>query len=207
MSTLQKNNSEFPNRRVVKKVKSFEQFVSMQLETWHPIHYNLVVYRGVPDKKFGLRPVIGRRTWTLDGEPGPGSLLNFERNLLEEFQRKAPAYFKAVPIGDLDWLCLARHHGMATRLLDWTTNPLVALFFAVDADMDTDFAVYTYWTTTHSGDTGTMTLESIQRMKESLLFYPRLTNERYVRQSSVMMLCHRPSENFKAWCILKTSGK
>lgn len=35
-------------------------------------------------------------------------------------------------------------------------------------------------------------------MKESLMFFPRLTNKRYVRQSSVMMLCHRPWENFRS---------
>src|ERR1017187_7723098 len=67
-----------------------------------------------------------------------------ETNLLKRFKDQAVAYIKFAPENDWEWMAIAQHHGLPTRLLDWTTNPLVAAFFAVESASNTDGAIYAY---------------------------------------------------------------
>jgi len=74
------------------------------------------------------------------GRP-PFSLFD-DRKVFESWKRRAIEHLRTPPSSDWDWLAIAQHHGLATRLLDWTTNPLNAAYFAVREVRKADAVVY-----------------------------------------------------------------
>lgn len=85
-----------------------------------------LLLRGQRSSSWSLIPSVGRLT-IRDGWSTP----QVERLLLAEFKRRSLPYLAGQDQTDLEVLAIAQHYGLATRLLDWTGNPLAALWFAV----------------------------------------------------------------------------
>ena len=50
---------------------------------------------------------------------------------MNRFKQNAHEFLRERPQGEWEWMLTARHHGLPSRLLDWTESPLTALYFAV----------------------------------------------------------------------------
>ncbi len=84
------------------------------------------IYRGVPNTGGSLLTTLDR----LGGCQPPHTKVHLEEHILRNFMRYARPFFPQLHTSQWELLVSAQHHGVPTRLLDWTFSPLIAAHFA-----------------------------------------------------------------------------
>lgn len=153
------------------------------------------IFRGQPTAG-NLLPGIARRDPTQD-------TTRLEREMLRQFTLVG-AHLLPPAATVLDQLVIAQHHEMKTRLLDWTSNPLAAAWFACSSSQTGDVYVYAF-------DTQDALLEDPYTFDpfkhgETKVFQPRQNNARIVAQQGWFTL-HTFSKKWKRWVALDKNEK
>lgn len=130
-----------------------------------------------------------------------------EKAMICQFKANAHLYLKSLPNNSnssLEWLSIMQHFGCPTRLLDVTSSPYIALFFALEQG-DGDATVYAF---NHGAfrkiDENILgkgyerkILENIKGDKAFIIPYePKQSNERLVAQQGAFLV---PSNNYETF--------
>lgn len=161
----------------------------------HDIYHAPVWLRGQEDYSWSLLPTIGRHNDFL------GLKLNFnevqERYLLHQFRRYAYSQWQR-KIDDWEGLFLGRHHGLPVRIMDWTANPLVALYFSSFYTKDVcDAAVWAFVRKSESdyepGDSiDVFTHSDPLQIKGVRIIYPFYISQRMIGQKGAFTIHETP---------------
>ena len=147
-----------------------------------------LIYRGMTDVRWELKSSVGR-------------LYNYipklEKQMLDLFKVGARPHLNFEPKNDWKWISLAQHHGLPTRLLDWTKNPLVATYFAVEENADLDSVVYAL---------PALNIIDIQKYSNPLeyeqteiVFLPEHVTRRIIAQQGQFTIHNNPNVPFERW--------
>ncbi|WP_374008069.1 FRG domain-containing protein [Delftia lacustris] len=136
---------------------------------------DVILFRGQSSSK-PLLPKIARADPKKD-------TTDVEKTMLAELRRRGDMFFSTPNPDDWDLVVHAQHFGMATRLLDWSSNPLVALWFAcANAKKEQSAFVYVF-TVKDEYLLNRATDPDPFKKTKTRVFKPKLNNSRIVAQS------------------------
>ncbi|EKT4499091.1 FRG domain-containing protein [Flavobacterium psychrophilum] len=173
----------------IKTIDDFYDFLKKYTET-----KDNLIYRGVRNSTFELIPSIGRLKTKKDNN----LTVEEEIRLLDIFKHRAHTFLKDYKEDNLELLTIGQHHGLPTRILDWTKNPLVATYFAVEKqftkedEKKTNFScIYIYDAKTKVKLSRVFNPFNIDKVER---YVPKHWDKRIVSQSGLFTVHNAPYE-------------
>lgn len=171
------------------RVNSVSEFVET-VGKFEQRHVAQWFYRGHADSSYKLIPGLFR----IQDKSSFSTWEDTEEYLLTSFKSEATPYLINPPENEMDWLVLAQHHGLPTRFLDWTTNPLIGLYFAVEAfaDRDADLWCIGFPSTNNCLAESTHFARRFHMKKGGFVYYPKHLSPRVTNQSGCFTVHNSP---------------
>ncbi len=163
--------------------------------TEHSEANDYTLYRG-QQFDWNLHPKISRLT-----SRGKMDKIKCEKLMIDEFVFYSKPYLNDKSHSPIDILSIAQHHGMATRLLDWTKNPLAAIWFAVNEVPEEGNKYGVVWKLDTIQDDYIEDCNPFD-IKEIKLFRPNLNIQRIINQNAIFSI-HGYSEEFGIYLKLE----
>ncbi len=163
---------------ILKNIISLEKYTTIIKKRCYEFDY---WFRGQSNQRWGLIPRIGRDK----------CLIRHDKFFSRQFKRLSMPFLDRshMPSGEFEWIVLAQHYGLPTNLLDWTSNPLVALYFAVNENFRKDGAVWVI----SSDMLPELTDENLSnKPNEAFTFLPSHISSRITTQSSFFTYHRNP---------------
>jgi len=182
-------------------ITTFAELSSLVESKFRDNKTTTILYRGHGAASFVLRPKVGRHL------PPANSYSNKvnEKLMLELFRRQSVDRISITDADDWELLAIAQHHGLATRLLDWTRSPLVALYFTVCFECETrssegspqrEDGEIVVWRSPKI-DLSTPMPEGPFKIKEIIKYVPRIVTPRLRAQRGIFTAHPDPEKEFK----------